>query len=316
MRAFNIGNYFFLSIPVLFITLYFVYPLIINYPKIFFIFTFLICVFSFLINQRGVLERFGLLYRTPIHPINLILLLLLIPAFSMIAYYLCNHGLKGLLFSIVIYAFIILCTNSIFEYYFNFIYKIIFMLTGLFMLIYIVSKKYTSVIIKNAIALIIISFTIISVVWINNISGVFTENIKSFFKPEKMAEDIFDDSYNSIIIKELLRRTKLIGKVELTKDVMISYGLGTWYFDNIEEVTKSYLMQSLEEPTIDDILPQHGFNNYRIASWFIYYGSIPGDLLLAGIMSIYCLLIYKILQIKTQYKIFFYNKSKYSKARY
>lgn len=296
-----LGKYFFISVPLLFITLYLVYPLIINYTKIIFTLTFLLCAFSFLINQRSIINIRvirDLYYRIPISSINLLILLLLIPIFSITAYYLCKNGLKGLLCSIALYAFIILLTNSVFEYYFNFIYKIIFTLVGLFALIYIVCNKYTSVNIKHAIALIIISFSTISFVWIDNSSGVFTENIQSFFKPEKTATSVFDDGYNSILLKELLKRTKLIGKVELTKDEMISYKLGTWYFDSIEDDKRSYLMQFLEEPVLDTILPQYSYNNYRITTWFLYYGSIPGVLLLTLILSFYCLLIYKILKIK------------------
>lgn len=101
MLSFKIGNYFFFAIPVLFVTLYFIYPLIINNRKVLFIFAFLLCVFSFLINKRVFIEKlsFDYRYRLPIPSINLLLLILLIPIFSIIAYYLCNYGLKGLLFS-------------------------------------------------------------------------------------------------------------------------------------------------------------------------------------------------------------------------
>ena len=40
-------------------------------------------------------------------------------------------------------------------------------------------------------------------------------------------------------------------------------------------------MQFLEEPALEDILPQHYHNNYRIAYWILKYGWIPGLLLLA-----------------------------------
>lgn len=101
----------------------------------------------------------------------------------------------------------------------------------------------------------------------------------AFTRPETVAQNIWDDSYNGLLIQELLSKTPLTEGISLTPAEMMDYCTGDWHFPASGEYPrhKTYLAQSLDESSITlwDILPQHYHNNYLIAVVILLYGWLP-----------------------------------------
>lgn len=124
-----------------------------------------------------------------------------------------------------------------------------------------------------------------------------SENIKLFFHPEMKASvcNSWDDSYNNVLIRELLGRAELLGEIPLSEEELIRYGTSQWYYEDGDgkwnhgsytlEEEINYQMQFLEDPKLEDILPQHYHNNYRIAWWALKYGILPALCILGVIVA-------------------------------
>lgn len=140
--------------------------------------------------------------------------------------------------------------------------------------------------------------------------------------------DRWDDTYNSVLIQELLSRTPFAGGLSLSPEELMDYRTGAWYFAsreprNIsiainnsqtpqekEELRKKYeelnsqgfspgiVYETEETVTLWDILPQHYYNDYIIAVVIFLSGWIGGFLLLAAIALFYLLLFRCILKIR------------------
>lgn len=123
-------------------------------------------------------------------------------------------------------------------------------------------------------------------------ANVQRKNLIQFFCPEQ-TQDQWEDSYNGVLMKELLSRAELLGPVKLTQKELINYGTGAWFFDkkDQEQIEKNPNYNE-ESVTLIDILPQHYHNNYRFAFWVLHYGWIPAIFLILMIMGIYVALIY------------------------
>lgn len=110
------------------------------------------------------------------------------------------------------------------------------------------------------------------------------QNMKAFLFPETSVGDILDDTYNAMVIQELLSKTPLTHGLELTTEEIIDYGTGAWYFTSPNRFTsRSY-------ETLWEILPQHYLNNYIIAVCIFLFGWIAGLLLIGAIGLFYLLL--------------------------
>lgn len=120
-----------------------------------------------------------------------------------------------------------------------------------------------------------------------------------FLTPEKQAVSPWEDGYNGVLIKELLGRSKLIGGIGLTEEEIREYGMGDWYFEN---GTDDFYRPIIHEknPDMEDILPQHYLNNYRIAYVIIKYGWAAGILFLAGLAGMIGLFFYTTFHIKNR----------------
>lgn len=120
-----------------------------------------------------------------------------------------------------------------------------------------------------------------------------------FLTPEKQAVSPWEDGYNGVLIKELLGRSKLIGGIGLTEEEIWEYGMGDWYFEN---GTDDFYRPVIHEknPEIEDILPQHYLNNYRIAYVIIKYGWAAGILFLAGLAGMIGLFFYTTFHIRNR----------------
>lgn len=143
-----------------------------------------------------------------------------------------------------------------------------------------------------------------------------------FLHPEKNIVSKWDDTYNSVLIKELLSRTPALGGISLTPEEMMAYGTGEWYFaerdpEQISLVRSDYPdEESFEQAwkasstfrgivyynetnvTLYDILPQHYHNNYLISLLIFQYGWIPGLLFLGLIGGYYLCLFSRIGKIR------------------
>lgn len=139
-----------------------------------------------------------------------------------------------------------------------------------------------------------------------------SENVRLFFQPEKRAAvtNSWDDSYNNVLIRDLLKKAEPFGEIRLNKEELIRYGTGQWYYEDGEgqwqdsfhtfEENITYRMQQLEDPKLENVLPQHYHNNYRIAWWILKYGWIPGLVLMAVLIAAQFVMFGTALKIKNQ----------------
>jgi len=153
------------------------------------------------------------------------------------------------------------------------------------------------------------------------------EMIRWFLWPEDNIQSTWDDTYNSILIRQLLRETPLVGGIELTPRELMDYGTGAWYFAErdprqigvyaihkteqevqkfdalIAEIREAggnprYIHFDESNVTLWDILPQHYHNNYRIIIAILLFGWLAGAVLVAAIGGFYWLLFVYIRKIR------------------
>ena len=122
--------------------------------------------------------------------------------------------------------------------------------------------------------------------------GRVKENLQLFLYPETQASvtSAWDDSYNNVLIRELLGRIRPFGEIQLSEEELIRYGTSQWYYEdgegnwggtNSDEDEKDfeeyveYRMQWLQNPELRQILPQYYMENYRISWWDLRYGWVP-----------------------------------------
>lgn len=139
--------------------------------------------------------------------------------------------------------------------------------------------------------------------------------LKTFLEPETVVQSTWDDAYNGILIQELLSQTPWIGSLELSRDELLDYGTGAWYFaerdekqigiiipqDETEEerqIRKEHVKELREEGVLVkyiyesseielwDILPQHYHNNYIFAVVMFMFGKISGILLILVVVGL------------------------------
>lgn len=123
-----------------------------------------------------------------------------------------------------------------------------------------------------------------------------------FFNPGRHVISTWDDTYNAVLIQELLGKTPLAGGLELTEEELMEYGTGAWYFEDSNQwrtygIFDPYINREDLEITLWDILPQHYHNNYIIAVCILLYGWLPGMVLMAGIGGFYLVMFFCIRRI-------------------
>ncbi len=145
-------------------------------------------------------------------------------------------------------------------------------------------------------------------------------NMDAFLSPQSSVYSTWDDSYNGVLIQELLSKTPLTHGLKLSPEELMDFGTGAWYFtsrnpNNIgidatgiktpeqqaefdkkaealrqEKYLPRYIHYQVEDVTLWDILPQHYYNNYMIAVFIFLFGWIPGFVLIGAIGLFYLLL--------------------------
>ena len=132
--------------------------------------------------------------------------------------------------------------------------------------------------------------------------------------PESQATSAWTDAYNNVLIRNLLGRAELTGKIRLSEEELVRYGTSEWYYsdgpgiwkggseeakENFEQYV-SYRMQFLEEPGLAEILPQHYLNNYRFAWWILEAGWPPGIFWILLNLAVYILMFHTALHIRNR----------------
>ncbi|CAK7083846.1 MAG: hypothetical protein ENTB_00994 [Enterocloster aldenensis] len=142
-------------------------------------------------------------------------------------------------------------------------------------------------------------------------------SIQAFLSPQSAISSTWDDTYNGILIRRLIAKTPLTHGIVLSPEEMMDYGTGAWYFASrnprrigIDATgntanrqlfesygewepgsTPRYIHYNAENVTLQDILPQHYYNNYVIAVCILLFGWLPG-LVLIGAMALFYLLLF------------------------
>ena len=146
------------------------------------------------------------------------------------------------------------------------------------------------------------------------------EKIDAFLSPQSAVYTTWNDTYNGILIQELLSRTPLTHGLELSPEEMMDYGTGAWYFashdprqigidatdihtdkqhqefqDKVEAIENQggnprYIHYQADDVTLWDILPQHYHNNYLIAVCIFLFGWLPGLALIGALGLFYWIL--------------------------
>lgn len=258
------------------------------------------------------------------HTVFFGVLLLSAPVMAVFAYRQRHAGRKGLCLTAGFVAVLFLM-QSAFSYG-TYLYMAILavLLTFLVTLLYMNHRDYLSLPQKQGYILTVLLFVVLIGCWgLSQSTGrnkdeagktQLSRTMELFLTPERQAATTWEDGYNAVIIKELLSRAELIGPVELTEQELYDYATGAWYYGEGKEAVwaedhflsfeenKEYLDQfiSLETVTLEDTLPQHYHNNYRIAYWILKYGWIPGLLLLGSIAAFGILLIRVSIRIRNR----------------
>lgn len=142
---------------------------------------------------------------------------------------------------------------------------------------------------------------------------------QAFLSPQSAVSSVWDDTYNSVLIRELLSRTPFTHGLELTSGEMMDYGTGAWYFagkdptqigidisqahtDEFRQEFRRraaeasgrgfnyrpcYVDYSSDNVTVWDILPPHYRSDYLIAVCIIIFGWLPGLVLMGGVILLY-----------------------------
>lgn len=234
-------------------------------------------------------------------------LLFSLPLMMIFAYRYRKCGYECLFMVMGMFAAVLLFAGSGTDWYFNFIYKIIFFLSGISCLCLMARKSYFSLPGRKAVAILLLMSAALAAVWGYKNESQVRQYTELMFHPEAQANSWSEDGYNGVLIKDLLGRAKPMGQVELTQEEMERYMTTEWYFGQIPEDEEDFLTRDVKYLKkgnkaigLTNILPQHYHNNYRIAFWVLRYGWIPASLLLAGIAGMCTLFFYETARIKNR----------------
>lgn len=167
---------------------------------------------------------------------------------------------------------------------YSYVPTVTMIISCLFLSLYMVKKGYLAEK-KGNIPAILAGFVVLLLLFAGLQGERLGKNLRAFVNPEKQAltGTAWDDSYNNVLIRELLSKAKPVGKISLTEEELQRYLTAQWYYEDgngewSEEYSLDfdsyvkYRMQFAEDLELEGILPQHAQNNYRIAVWILKYG--------------------------------------------
>lgn len=230
--------------------------------------------------------------------------LLCIPVIIATVYLNRSKKLVPFLISTILTASIIVITTMIIRDY-TLIANLVLLVTITFTLLFMIIKGMLVGRTRNLIFGWLISAGILVTIFIASYvgnGGSWSYIIEQSLFPEKVVQDYRNDSYNSILIKNLLSKAEILGTIELSQDELMGFYISDWYFEDVDEFHYNYKMQFVEpeEITLEHILPQHYQNNYRIAYWILKYGWLPSAVLIGIIAAAYGMLIRMVRLIKNK----------------
>ena len=178
---------------------------------------------------------------------------------------------------------------------------LIFLLTCFGTVLYLAGKGWMSLERKKGMAAAAAGFAVLLLFWAAPKWGKLQEEWSVCIDPGSRASvtSAWDDSYNNVLIRELLGRAALVGEVPLTEEERLRYGTSQWYYEDEEgtwsrslnpkmaqedfEEHVEYRLQYLDidgGPALSDILPDKTQANYRIDWWVLRYGLLPAFVLI------------------------------------
>lgn len=286
--------YFLWGIIVLLLVTWKGYPLLVKYTNLFlkiFLIGLLILTGFYLIPRIFNIEvMFGSFLGIYSTSVKYGVLQLSIPMLTVILYRNRRNGLRGIGIVFAYEAVMILAAR--FTHMSDTAYvpiaTMLIACTGI--MLYMLLKKYMTVgEIKGTIAIILGTAVLILLFIFSQAHGIFI-NLQMFVNPHARASvtNAWDDSYNNVLIRELLSRTELFGEVQLSDEELLRYTTSQWYYEDGEGRWNNgedgwislgrhveLKLRSGVDFEIEDALPQHYLNNYRISYWIIKYGIIP-----------------------------------------
>ena len=222
------------------------------------------------------------------------------PALAVFLYRRRRAPWRGLGIMFLYQAATILVSKIVYAGEYSYIPFLIMVISTIFVTGYMIVKRYLNIaIIKGFAALLAGTLLLLGVFGASQWNDV-SKNIYMFVNPDKQASvtNAWDDSYNNVLIRELLSKAEPIGEIKLSKEDLVRYGTAQWYYEDGKGIWNhnttpgrelkrhiSYRMQYLDNPEIEDVMPQHHHNNYRIAFWILKYGWIPGLAMLSFIVA-------------------------------
>ncbi len=270
------------------------YPALLKYAnEILFIFAAGILILLGLIFTGRVMDVLpvnGILFRIFQPTLRFGILQLIIPVLTVLLYRKRKAGMKSLALFFVFEAGMILMAKFTYMSDYAFIPIVTMVFSGAGVVFYMVIKDYLAVEKIRGIAATVIGTVLILALFCGLQWETILESLQMFVNPNERAAvtNAWDDSYNNVLIQELLGRAELFGEIQLSEEELVRYGTSQWYYEaeggqwNEESSpsfsvyeNKLYCMNVPNGPELEDILPQHYKNNYRIAWWILKHGWIP-----------------------------------------
>lgn len=230
-------------------------------------------------------------------------IVLSVPVLLVLAYKLRNRRPAAILLVMGIFGLSFLCFSKMSGRSLNLTFKIISFAAFLVPMICLAARGCFRLSAGKAVLMVVLPGILIAAVWTAENSQVLRDYGRQCFRPEDDVRSSWDDSYNSILIKELLPQARPFGGIQLSPQAWEEYYTSEWYFDGNwdSDMPMRTLMDSGKQNTeleLTDILPQHYHNNYRIAFWILKYGWVPGLLLAGGILVLYLYMFRLVKQIR------------------
>jgi len=180
--------------------------------------------------------------------------------------------------------------------------------------VYMIGKEYLPVEKKKGMIASALSFVLLLALWGGFQGEKFSDNFKAAVHPETLASSAWTDAYNNVKIRNLLGKAELFGEIDLSEEELVRYGTAQWYYEDGPGVWKggitededdfkeyvAYRMQFLDDPKLEEILPQHYLNNYRFTWWILKYGWLPGIVWILLNLAVYVLMFYTAFHIKNR----------------
>lgn len=313
------NSYFVWGILVLWVVMRYGYPLLLKHAdKIFVLFLAAGGVFLIWRIAGRILIRTSVLPALPyaLYSPSVVfgILQLSIPAAVLLMYRRRHKGVRGLWPVFLFLLFMVYVSISSYMAEYTYIPILTLFGTCLGVVIYMTGKGYLTGEKKKGLAVTLLSFVLLLALWVGVQGERFSENLQRAVHPESQATSAWTDAYNNVLIRNLLGRAELTGKIRLSEEELVRYGTSEWYYsdgpgiwkggseeakENFEQYV-SYRMQFLEEPGLAEILPQHYLNNYRFAWWILEAGWIPGIFWILLNLAVYILMFHTALHIRNR----------------